>query len=443
MSNFSEFIQKKKTILIIAIVAIIVIIGLAVGIPCGIFFTPKKGALSTYAYDSSKPFNIATDGYVLTKSDDKDFKIMNIADLQMSAMYSASQNKQNYALVKEMVEVEKPDLITFTGDNFWLYNAKEATKRFIKNIDSLGVPWAPAFGNHEPESEVDKNWIIEQFLTAENCIFNYGENSNRAADLAKGPNNIAGVGNYVINIKNTAGKIINTIIMMDSHSNNGNQHPEYFNNPSVGVKVDELDGWFTNGGYLYRPYTKEELAKDNTLTGSKAVGTNYDFIKQSQIDWYEWVIKGIQEANDGEIVKSELFFHIPLPEFNIAAAIYEKQLIEKYGSIKDENGKYTIDGKESVNGNFGLNREGICSPYYNSGLFDKITELKSTKDVIVGHDHVNNTSIVYKDVRLTYGLKTGNGCYWDESGEVSGCTMIAINGEGVTSTEHKYYPFEK
>lgn len=430
MGSFNEFVKKNKVTIIIAMVAIVVVIGLAIGIPCGVLFAQKKGTPSTYTYDKTKDFDVTNDGYVLTIADDKDFKVMNIADLQVSELYTASRNKQNYELVKQMVEAEKPDLLTFTGDNFWLYNAKAATKKFIKNIDSLNVPWAPVFGNHEPETEVDTNWMMEQFLTAKNCIFNYGENKNRMADLAKGPINIAGVGNYVINIKNSSGSIINTIIMMDSHSNNGNQHHEYFNNPSVGEDINGLEGWFANGGYLYRPYTQEELEKDNTLTGTKAVGTNYDYIKQSQIDWYEWVIKGIEKVNGG-VVNSELFFHIPLPEFNIAYALYEKTLPENY------------NGRDVINGNFGLNRENVCSPYYNSGFFDKITALGSTKDIIVGHDHVNNSSIEYEGVRLTYGLKTGNGCYWDESGEVSGCTIIVIDNQGATSTEHKYYPFAK
>lgn len=161
MSSVKEFVKSHKKQVIIAAVAIVVIIGLAIGIPCGIMFAPKKGDPSNYAYDNAKDFDMATDGYVLKKNDDKDLKVLNIADLQMSEVYTLSQNKKNYELVKKLVEQEKPDLLTFTGDNFWLNNAKGATKRFVKNIDALGVPWAPVFGNHEPETEVDKNWIMD------------------------------------------------------------------------------------------------------------------------------------------------------------------------------------------------------------------------------------------------------------------------------------------
>ncbi|MDE6565655.1 MAG: metallophosphoesterase, partial [Clostridia bacterium] len=350
MGKVKDFITNHKTAVIIATISIVVIVGLAIGIPCGIFFAPKHGKLSTYAYDKTADFDYTKDGYVIKKSDNKDFKVLNIADLQMSEVYTAAQNKRNYDLVRKLVEQEKPDLLTFTGDNFWLYNAKGATKKFIENIDSLNVPWAPVFGNHEPETEVDKNWIIEQFLTANNCIFNYGENANRVKDLAKGPNNIDGVGNYVINVLNSQNKIIHTIFMMDSHSNNGNQHPENVKDITQGTAIDGLDGWYTKDNYIFKP-NKEDSGKFD------AVGTKYDFIKQNQIEWYEWVVKGISklenaQLNENAVVPSSAYFHIPLPEFNIAYALYEKELIQKFGSIKDKDGNYTIDGREEVNGNF-------------------------------------------------------------------------------------------
>ena len=40
--------------------------------------------------------------------------------------------------------------------------------------------------------------------------------------------------------------------MMDSHSNNGDQHPEDFNNVEQGTAVEGLEGWFTNGNYTFK-----------------------------------------------------------------------------------------------------------------------------------------------------------------------------------------------
>ncbi len=81
MGKAKDFIATHKTAVIIAAVTIVVIIGLAVGIPCGIFFAPKHGKVSTYSYDKTADFDLAKDGYVIKKSEDKDFKVLNIADL--------------------------------------------------------------------------------------------------------------------------------------------------------------------------------------------------------------------------------------------------------------------------------------------------------------------------------------------------------------------------
>lgn len=72
-------------------------------------------------------------------------------------------------------------------------------------------------------------------------------------------------------------------------------------------------------------------------------------------------------------------------------------------------------------------REPICSPYYNSGMFEKIVELNSTKNVICGHEHKNNFSVLYRGVRLTYATKTGDGHDWVEDGSVCGGTVLEFD----------------
>ena len=167
-----------------------------------------------------------------------------------------------------------------------------------------------------------------------------------------GPGNITGVGNYVINIADTDGNIIYSLIVMDSN--------------------------------VERKYED---------------GEDYDYIHEDQIQWYEWAAEGQPD------VPSMLFFHIPLPEFADAQSMLES------GEISDPTA-------------FGVNHEPVCAPPYNSGLFDKIVELGSTTHVFVGHDHINSLSLTYEGVRLTYGLKTGPTCYFEE--EMQGATLITI-----------------
>lgn len=141
-------------------------------------------------------------------------------------------------------------------------------------------------------------------------------------------------------------------------------------------------------------------------------GYDYDIIYYDQIKWYEWVV----ENQRG--VPSMLFFHIPLPEFKDAETAL------KEGSISSDLA-------------FGDNREDVfCAPV-NTGFFDVIKALNSTTHIFCGHDHINNSSIEYEGVRLTYCLKTGPSSYSDSDRE--GATLITIKDEtNEVVVEHIY-----
>jgi len=188
-----------------------------------------------------------------------------------------------------------------------------------------------------------------------------------------GPSNIHGVGNHTVFLKDEDGNIIYSFIMMDSHR--------------------------------WRPYEG---------------GGGYDFIHLDQMLWYEWQIKGVSEAqfgqynpDAGKVVPSICFFHIPLPEFADAA-----------NAVKE--------GSIDTTSVMGENHETIACAKLNSGFFDVIKNMKSTTDIIVGHDHINNMSIDYQDVRLTYGLKTGPSSYFREN--MQGGTLLTIKTKEDKST---------
>lgn len=411
--------MKKKMKLTISLLIIIpVIIGISVGIPVAEIYKNLEGKPSQLVWNENDKYNIDEDAYILTVDKKSDFKILNLTDLQLSEGMSQKRINRTYELVRQLVKETNPSIVTFTGDNTWLKNSKKAVKRFVKEIDNIciefDVPWAPILGNHDAESDVDGNWIFDEYLQAQNIIFNYKENANRSKDLAKGPMNISGVGNYVINVKSANdSKIFHSMIMMDTHSlgsystiDSVNIGSEKINltglNESEKLKLNE---WITKDGYIFAP------SEDENNNGYTVVGTGYDYIKENQIHWYEYMVKGIAEST-GAPVESSLFIHIPLPEYNMAAKIYEPI---NDGFTKDENG------------NFGMLREPICSPYYNSGMFEKIIELNSTKNVICGHEHKNNFSVLYRGVRLTYATKTGDGHDWVEDGSVCGGTVLEFD----------------
>ncbi len=187
-----------------------------------------------------------------------------------------------------------------------------------------------------------------------------------------------GYGNYIINIKEN-GKIIHSLFMMDTHS---------------------------------------AIKDDGNINGAKDSG--YDNLWPNQLEWYEWAVNGITKL-EGHTVESTVLMHIPLVEFKTAwEEAYDKeneQFIGEYAATS-----------------FGENREPVCCPPLNNGFFSLCKELGSTKNIVCAHDHVNDSSIIYDGIRLTYALKCGPGGYWEE--DMNGGTKFTVASDGSITTEH-------
>ncbi len=112
--------------------------------------------------------------------------------------------------------------------------------------------------------------------------------------------------------------------------------------------------------------------------------SKYDYIHDDQVDWYAAQVERLA-AEAGRTVPSLCFFHIPLREYAEAYDLYQQ-------------------GDPSVTRCFGQNEEDIGCSRYSSKLFDRALELGSTQGFFCGHDHLNNLSLRYKGVQLTYGM---------------------------------------
>ena len=89
-------------------------------------------------------------------------------------------------LITKLVNDKKPDLITLSGDNAWGYISY---LEVIEFIDSLGIPWAPVFGNHDNESLKGVDWQCRQLEAAEYCLFKQGDltgNGNYSVGIVQG-----------------------------------------------------------------------------------------------------------------------------------------------------------------------------------------------------------------------------------------------------------------
>ena len=325
---------------------------------------------------------------------DDDFKVLHLTDVHLTGgCGNVEEDKKAINAVAAMVVAEDPDLVIVTGDiafaipSTGTINNRYAHQMFIRLMENLGVYWTVTFGNHDDEAF--------NFYRRQAVADMYADESLERCLFMQSPDGVEGMGNHVINVKNSLGEVTQSLIMMDSHS------------------------------YIH---------SDLILGTIDAIFWNYDSIKQSQVDWYAGIIEEYQPKS------SLLFFHIPLMEV--------KQAYDEYvanGRADTENVKWHggIDGEDHSD------EVVFSSRLENQSLFNKVLELGNTKAMFFGHDHLNNMVMEYKGIIFSYGYSIDYSAYngdLENLGLQRGCTVLTLapSGEfGVGNITHENYYQDK
>ena len=141
----------------------------------------------------------------------------------------------------------------------------------------------------------------------------------------------------------------------------------------------------------------------------------YDHFHDNQIKWYENTVKSIaREVNgdESEVVPSLAFFHVPMKEYMTA-----------YDESKGTDNRlwgFRFPKKDGT-------------PAVDDQMFEKMVELGSTKGCFAGHDHMNNFSVNYQGIRLTYGLSCDHNIYLVP---LRGGVLINVKNGGSFTTQH-------
>lgn len=202
------------------------------------------------------------------RADDTVYSVLQVTDVHI--LNNEKKDAKAFKTITAMVEASKPDMIVVTGD---VTSEKEnftAFKTFCTFMEEFNIPWAFVFGNHEgldiayepgevldPEKIADKQTLSDYLESLDNCIYERGDE------------NVDGMGNYYYNVTDENGKVITSLIMMDSHS-----------------------------------YDEEN--------------EGYDHFHENQVEWYENTIKSIAKEVNGDetkVVPSLAFFHVPMQEY--------------------------------------------------------------------------------------------------------------------------------
>lgn len=337
---------------------------------------------------------------------DRDIKVLQLTDVHIGGGWmSISKDSMAINAVAALITEEKPDFVIVTGDISYpvpfqagTFNNKSGAKVFANLMESLGVYWTVCYGNHDTEAY---SYYSREQLTE----FYQGDEFPHCLVQA-GPDDVDGCGNQVFNVVNSDGITTRSLILLDSHS-------------------------YVDGDYL-------------------GILWKYDNIHDNQIEWYKDVINSVNVRNaslieemdeataakyaDMKTVKSSLFFHIPMTEYRDA-----------WNEYKD-NGYQDTENVQYHYGTVGEKGELIYPGIHEDQLFETALELGSTDSVFCGHDHLNNFSVNYKGIDLTYGLSIDylaySGIY--KLGTQRGCGVLKIAAaDGSLEAYHENYYQDK
>lgn len=322
----------------------------------------------------------------LQKTPDKDFIILNLTDPQLSGGEWSEGHPARSILeytLSVLIERVKPDLITVSGDISWGRGELHAYRAFADLMQSYGIPWAPVWGNHDNEDGADVvEEIADLYLSYPTCLYEKGDPA-------------LGNGNYVIGIYE-GDRLVEALFMMDTHA--GNPIRLYDRN-------------------------SELIVKDS-----------YASLTPTQLNWYRAEVAKLQALGCAD---STLIVHIPLYGYREAFHAATEDALRAPGKVALADSYCGVGWKDAYKaGCFGVNREGIASSDYDDGVLPVLFECGHTHHVIAGHEHINNFSIPYQGIRLTYGTKIGMGCYWNA--DLNGGTVLTVTSRGAEKLWHEY-----
>lgn len=175
------------------------------------------------------------------------------------------------------------------------------------------------------------------------------------------------------------------------------------------IKLRNRDGSLNSVLYMI---DSNEYLNENKKRG-------YDYIHDDQVDWYAKEVKRIEEE-EGRNIPSFIYTHIPLKEY---AQAWDDVL------CMNTNVRYY----------YGSGDEKVSCSKYESKLFNTVVNLGSTKGIFCGHDHLNDFSIEYKGVRLTYGQSIDCLLYAKNLAEHKGGTELKIYKDDTFSIKGRKY----
>ena len=299
------------------------------------------------------------------------FKIFCISDLHGIVNFDTRLIRDLEALLDKA----QPDLLFVLGDIAWndALASPDTLKEFLtavfEPVEKRGIPWAQAYGNHD-------NAVVQTDFDQQSIYESFAHNVSK-----RGPDDIHGIGNYVLPVlAENSDDIVYNIWALDSHDSLWDFMREF--------KLGDVESKWDR--QCVHPTCLHDW------------GSTYDTLNFDQLMWYYTSSKEL-EKHAGHRIPGLMGMHIAPQEYCIAY----KNTAETY---------YEGTRRENVG----------CSPV-NSGLFNCILDRGDVKTLVAGHDHINDFTGKWLGITMTYdaGLNYDGYC----ADDLRGGRMFEISEE--------------
>ncbi|GAB2299133.1 Probable inactive purple acid phosphatase 29 [Dionaea muscipula] len=214
-----------------------------------------------------------------------EFKILQVADMHyadgktttcldvLPYQFNGCSDLNTTAFILRMIRAEKPDLIVFTGDNIFGFDATDAAKSLDASFSPAvlsNIPWVAVLGNHDQESTLSREGVMMHIVSMKNTL---SQLNPPGVDI------IDGFGNYNVEVAGVEGSGLQ--------------------NKSV------LNLYFLDSG---------DYSTVPSISG-------YGWIKASQQFWFTQTSRKLKRAYMAKPEPQKaaapglVYFHIPLPEY--------------------------------------------------------------------------------------------------------------------------------
>lgn len=271
---------------------------------------------------------------------DEDFRVVSCADLHLAT----EEHVFGLTVLERLVDKVHPDLLVLLGDNACGRLDTYIEEQLIKFFERKKLHYAFVLGNHDSEPLITTE--MRKHKEVNKDLYDSIQKKYRTFKFKA-----------LMNSKYCVGCL---------------GEPNLFGAGNYSVNIKNSSGviktlyFFDSGDYIFGVERKDPGTERRC----------YDHIHDDQLEWYK---KEVKKNNADSIA----FFHIPLFEYIKAARL---SLLPFY----------------SFNKSFGNNYEKPSTSDMPDNTFKVFKECGSTKVVVVGHDHKDDSCIKYKGIKLMF-----------------------------------------